>query len=146
SVLHLLTHVVEENAAQGLVLGVVGTLAVPVDGFQLLDQRDEGVMQRQRLLRQALARRMQGLARHGVPISPAGGGQSDVPEKREAFLLSPAPPPAPPVRPAPPANRQAASLGGRERFPAPAVRGRLNHSKPATGRHCSALSRSLSPH
>ena len=54
--LHLLAHVVEQYLAQHLVLGVVGALAIPVGGVELLLQRDDAVVKQARFLRQRLAR------------------------------------------------------------------------------------------
>src|SRR6516165_2973531 len=57
--LHLFSHVMEQQLLQGLVFGIVGALAIPVDRIELFRLRSNREMQIERLLQQTLPRCVQ---------------------------------------------------------------------------------------
>ena len=84
--LDLLAGIVQQDGLELLVLGVVGALAVPVDGLQLFLQRSDGVVHMQRVARQFLVRDMDAFARHGRnSLSWRGGRRGG----RHGALLAP---------------------------------------------------------
>jgi hypothetical protein len=68
-VLDLLAHVVEEDRLQRRILAVVGALLVPVRRLELLHERDDRLVARDRLRGEPLPGRVQVLAGHETLLS-----------------------------------------------------------------------------
>ena len=66
--LDLFVTVVQQDGPQGLVLGGVGPLLVPVDGLQLFDQRFDGAMEVLRLFGKEFGRLVITLVAHARGI------------------------------------------------------------------------------
>ena len=65
--LHLLSHIIEEQLFQCVLLGIVGALAIPIDGAEFLLQGGDGKMEVQRFCRKTLAGSVQVCSTFFVP-------------------------------------------------------------------------------